>query len=191
MEASKTTKKRLKILFKVPVTLLKVDAFDMDQIIRTILRTIQGERKKSGLTKNDFIINITGGTKLMVAAASTAAYLAGARVYYVMDSSLYRGENLVKELPMPVRPEDDNKGNTSRTTAIVLEIIKKLGKCNNQMLIEKMRKDSRLKPNQRLEHHLTKLIENNLISITVGWEKPSKNLRTGKAVIDRKKGLYN
>src|SRR5687767_510085 len=106
-EAQKLQKK-IEDQFKVPVTLLKVDAFDMDQIIRTILRTIQGECKKSGLTKNDFIINITGGTKLMVAAASTAAYLAGARVYYVMDSSLYRGENLVKELPMPVRPEDDN-----------------------------------------------------------------------------------
>jgi len=180
-------KKKIEEQYKVPTTLLRVDAFNMDQIIRTILTTINNERKEDqNLTKKDFIINLTGGTKLMVAAASTAAYLAGSRVFYVMDSSKYRGEDVVKELPMPVRPEDDNKGNTSRTTAIVLEKIKKLGKCTNRMLLEEMRKDPRLKKNQRLEYHLKKLTENNLITITIGWEKPTKNLRTGKPEIDRK-----
>ncbi len=184
---AKKLKKKIEDQYKVPTILLKVDAFDMDEIIRTILTTIQKERKKSGLTKKDFIINLTGGTKLMVAAASTAAYLAGSRVFYVMDSSKYRGEDMVKELPMPARPEDDARGNTSRTTAIILEKIKKLGKCTNQMLLDVMRRDPRLKKNQRLEYHLKKLVENDLISITIGWEKPTKNLRTGRHEIDRKK----
>jgi len=52
--------------------------------------------------------------------------------------------------------------------------------------LEEMRKDPRLKKNQRLEYHLKKLTENNLITITIGWEKPTKNLRTGKPEIDRK-----
>ena len=184
---AKKLKKKIEDQYKVPTTLIKVDAFDMDEIIRTILITIQTERKKSNLTKKDFIINLTGGTKLMVAAASTASYLAGSRVFYVMDSSKYRGEDIVKELPMPARPEDDAKGNTSRTTAIVLEKIKKLGKCTNQMLLDEMRKDPKLKKNQRLEYHLKKLVENNLITITIGWEKQTKNPRTGKPEIDRKK----
>jgi len=184
---AKKLKKKIEDLYKVPTILLKVDAFDMDEIIRAILITIQKERKKSSLTKKDFIINLTGGTKLMVAAASTAAYLASSRVFYVMNSSKYRGEDLVKELPMPARPEDDARGNTSRTTAIILEKIKKLGKCTNQMLLDVMRRDPRLKKNQRLEYHLKKLVENDLISITIGWEKPTKNLRTGKSEIDRKK----
>jgi len=173
---------------KIPTTLLKVDAFDMDEIIRIILSTISQEKKHNPkLTKKDFAINITGGTKLMVAAASTAAYLAGSRVYYVMESSKYRGEDLVKELPMPVRPEDDNRGNSSRTTMIILEKIKKLKKCTNKMLLEEIRKDSRLKKNQRMEYHLKKLLENNLITITAGWEKPTVNQRTGKHDIDYKK----
>jgi len=184
---AKKLKKKIEDLYKVPSILLKVDAFDMDQIIRTILTTIQTERKKFGLTKKDIIINLTGGTKLMVAAAATAAYLAGSRVFYVMDSSKYRGEDLVKELPMPARPEDDNRGSTSRTTAIILKKIKKFGKCTNQMLLDEMRKDPRLKKNQRLEYHLKKLVENNLISITIGWEKRTRNLRTGRPEIDRKK----
>jgi hypothetical protein len=87
---------------------------------------------------------------------------------------------------MPIRPEDDNKGNTSKTTAIVLEKIKKLGKCTNHMLLEEMRKDPRLKKNQRLEYHLKKLEANNLISRTLGWEKRTKNPRTGKPEIDLK-----
>ena len=173
---------------KIPTTLLMVDAFDMDEIIRTILKTIKTERKTNpNLGKKDFAVNITGGTKLMVAAASTAAYLAGSRVYYVMESSKHRGEDLVKELPMPIRPEDDDRGNTSRTTAIVLEKIKKLGKCTHSMLLDEVRKDNRLKKNQRIEYSLKKLLENNLISITLGWEKPNKNLKTGKPHIDHKK----
>jgi len=174
--------------YKIPTTLLKVDAFDMDEIIRTILTTISQEKKhNSKLTKKDFAINITGGTKLMVAAASTAAYLAGSRVYYVMESSRHRGEGLVKELPMPIRPEDDNKGNTSRTTAIIIEKIKKLKKCTNKMILEEIRKDSRLKKNQRIEYHLKKLLQNNLITITAGWEKSTINQRTGKHDMDYKK----
>src|SRR3989344_4627151 len=65
---AKKLKKKIEEQYKVPTTLLKVDAFDMDQIIRTILTTINNERKKDqNLTKKDFIINLTGGTKLMVA----------------------------------------------------------------------------------------------------------------------------
>ncbi len=179
-------KDRIELEYNVPTILLKVDAFDMDKIIKSILNIIQKE-KKPNLSKKDFAVNITGGTKLMVAAATTAAYLAGARVYYVMEASKHKGEDMVKELPMPVRPEDDSHGNTSRTTAIVLEKIKKLGRCTNAMLLEEVRKDRRLKKNQRIEYSLNKLEENNLISITLGWEKPSKNLKTGKPAIDRKK----
>ena len=182
---AKKLKNKIEDLYKVPTILLKVDAFDMDKIIKSILNIIQKE-KKPNLTKKDFAINITGGTKLMVAAATTAAYLAGARVYYVMEASKHRGEDLVKELPMPVRPEDDNLGNTSKTTAIILQKIKKLGKCTNAMLLDEVRRDRRLKKNQRIEYSLNKLEENNLISITLGWEKISKT-KTGKPMFDRKK----
>lgn len=185
---SKKLKNKIETLYKVPTILVKVDAFDMDKIITSILNIIQKEKNSnSNLTKKDFAINITGGTKLMVAAATTAAYLSGARVYYVMEASKHRGEDLVKELPMPVRPEDDNRGNTSRTTAIILQKIKKLGKCTNAMLLDEVRKDRRLKKNQRIEYSLNKLEENNLISITLGWEKLSKNKKTGKPMFDRKK----
>jgi len=185
---AKKLKLKIEKQHKVPTTLLKVDAFDMDETIRVILTTINKEKKiNRNLGKKDFAVNSTGGTKLMVAAASTAAYLAGARVYYVMESSKHRGEDLVKELPMPVRPEDDSHGNTSKTTAIILQKIKKLGKCTNAMLLEEVRKDSRLKKNQRIQYSLKKLVETNLISITLGWEKPTKNLKTGNPQIDYKK----
>jgi len=185
---AKKLKLKIENQYKIPTILLKVDAFDMDEIIRTILTTIKKEKRKNpNLIKKDFAINLTGGTKLMVASAATAAYLAGTRVYYVMESSKHRGEDLVKELPMPVRPEDDNKGNTSRTTAIILEKIKRLGKCTNQMLLDNVQKDRRLKKNQRIDYHLKKLVENNLITITVGWEKPYKNPKTGRHDIDYKK----
>ena len=55
------------------------------------------------------------------------------------------------------------------------------------MLLDEVRKDKRLKKNQRIEYSLNKLEENNLISITLGWEKPTKSLKTGKPLMDRKK----
>jgi hypothetical protein len=185
---AKKLKKKIETQYKVPTILLKVDAFDMDKIIKSILNIILKERKVNrNLSKRDFAINITGGTKLMVASATTASYLAGTRVYYVMEASKHRGEDLVKELPMPVRAEDDSRGNTSKTASIVLEKIKKFGKCTNAMLLEAVRKDSRTKKNQRIEYHLKKLLENDLISITIGWETASKSQKTGKPKIDYKK----
>jgi len=187
-DEAKNLKNKIDVSYKVPTELLMTDAFDMDQIIKTILTAISREKKRdSSLTRKDFVINITGGTKLMVAAAATAAYLAGARVYYVMEPSKFRGDDLVKELPMPVRPEDNSRGSTSRTTSIVLEKIKKLGRCTHQMLLEEIRKDSRVKKNQRIEYHLKKLAETNLISISIGWEKKKTNPKTGRPEVDYKR----
>lgn len=170
--------------YNIPAVLLKVGAFDMEGIIKTILGIIVKEKESnSTLAKKDFAINITGGTKLMVSAASTAAFLAGSRLYYVMESTKYRGDDPVKELPLPARLQNDNRGNTSKTTAIILEKIKKLGKCNNMMLLQEVQKDSRLKKNQRIQYHIDKLRELDFITITHGWEY----MREGKTRVDYKK----
>ena len=170
--------------YNIPVVLLRVSAFDMTGILNTILGTILKEKESnSTLTRKDFAINITGGTKLMVSAASAAAFLAGSRLYYVMESTKYRGDDPVIELPLPARPENDDRGNTSKTTAIILEKIKKLGKCNNMMLLEDVQKDKRLKKSQRIQYHLDKLRGLDLITITHGW----RYVRTGKPKIDYKK----
>lgn len=175
---------KIKREYNFPIELVKIGAFDMEGIIKTILGIIFKEKKMdSMLTKKDFTINITGGTNLMVSAASTAAYLSGAKLYYVMDSSKYRGDDPVKELPLPVRPENDNKGNSSKTTAIILELIKRLGKANNMMLLENVRKDRRLKKNQRIQYHLDKLREMDLITVNHGWSY----VRDGKPKTDYKK----
>ena len=42
---AKKLKKKIEDQYKVPTTLLKVDAFDMDKIIKAILNTIIKERK--------------------------------------------------------------------------------------------------------------------------------------------------
>ena len=183
-QEAKKLKTKIEVKYKITAHLLKVGAFDMDQIIDTILTTIDNEREENpSLTKKDFVINITGGTNLMAAAASTAAYFSGSRVFYVMDSSKFRGDDLVKELPIPPRLENNNRGKTSFTTAIVLEKIQNFKKCTNHMLLKAIQQDRRCKRKQRIEYHLRKLAENNLISITLGWEYEKE----GKIKVDRKK----
>jgi hypothetical protein len=168
--------------------LLKVDAFDLEQIINTILTTIHNEIEENpSLSKRDFVINITGGTNLMAAAASTAAYFSGSRVLYVMHRAKFRskfsGDDPVKELPIPPRPENDNRGKTSLTTAVILEKIRDSKKCTYNMLLKAIRQDPRCRKKQRIEYHLKKLKENNLISITLGWEYTQH----GKLKMDHKK----
>jgi len=185
---AKNLKRKIEEEYAIPVILIKVNPFDMDENIKAVLQIVQKERKyDSNLTKQDISINITGGTKLMVASATTAGYLSGSKLYYVMLSSRHRGENLVKELPIPIRPEDDNRGKTSRTTSIIIEKIKKLGNCTNSMLLEEVRKDHRLRRNQRIEYHLRKMLENNLITISIGWERKTLKPHIGKPKIDYKK----
>jgi nucleoside-diphosphate-sugar epimerase len=183
-QQAKNLKKQIEDEQGIIVDLLKVDAFDLEQIINTILTTIHDEREKNpSLSKRDFVINITGGTNLMAAAASTAAYFSGSRVIYAMDRSKYRGDDPVKELPMPPRPENDNRGRASLTTAIILEKISDFKKCTYKMLLEAIRQDHRCRKKQRIEYHLRKLKENNLISITLGWEYN----KGGKLEMDHKK----
>jgi hypothetical protein len=92
-----------------------IGTFDMKGIINTILSMIFEEMKmNSTLTKEDFALNNTGGTNLMVSAASTAAYLAGAKLYYVMDTTKYRGDTPVKVLPLPTRAENNSRGKISK-----------------------------------------------------------------------------
>jgi hypothetical protein len=183
-QQAKNLKKQIEDEHRIIVDLLKVDAFDLEQIINTILTTIHDEREKnpSLVPRRDFIINITGGTNLMAAAASTAAYFSGSRVIYAMDRSKYRGDDPVKELPMPPRPENDDRGKTSLTTAIILEKIRDFKKCTYKMLLEAIRQDHRCRKKQRIEYHLRKLKENNLISITLGWEYKKE----GKLKMDHK-----
>ena len=122
----------------------------------------------------------------MVAAASTASYIAGSRLYYVLLPEQARGKDLVLELPVPSIPRNDSRGNTTKTTSIVLEFIGKLGKTNNSLLLHKLqdsRKITKLTP-QKLHYHLQKLEANKLITIKRGWVHGTDR-RTGQPRINR------
>jgi Family of unknown function (DUF6293) len=164
--------------YNIPVILRKVGAFDMKGIINTILNIIMKEKGSTSENNKNFAINITGGTKLMVAAASTAAYLAGSKLYYVMESTKYRGDDPVIELPLPARPINDNRGNTSKNTAIILQKIKEQVESNNSILIHEIQNDKRLKKKPRIQYHLDKLRDLGLIKIEQGWKYPRTNKRT-------------
>ena len=139
-DKAKELKEKIELEYKIPTKLKKVGAVDMNNIISIILGIIMKEKKESkkSLQRKDFAINITGGTKAMVAAASTAAYLAGSRLYYVLDPKNFKGNDLVLELPVLAIPRNDDKGKTSKTSSIILELIGKFGKVNNSRLFDQL-----------------------------------------------------
>ena len=115
--------------FKIPVELVKVGKYDTYDVIREIQEIISKEKKKNlKLQGNDFAINITGGTKAMVAGAACSAYLAQTKMYYVLQYHEAKGKELVMELPVPPRVKSRNtiSGSTESTTSRVLEKIWKL-----------------------------------------------------------------
>ena len=207
-DKAKELKEKIELQYKIPTKLKKVGAVDMDDIISTILKIILKEKEESKkfLQRSDFAINITGGTKAMVAAASTAAYLAGSRLYYVLDPKNFKGNDLVLELPVPSIPRNDDKGKTSKTSSIILELIGKFGKVNNSRLFDQLDMGNGKKcPHckliqgkhfddakkhfkskhpmkgfvdgltpQKLQYHLAKLEDHELITITRGWKTKGK-----------------
>ena len=187
---AKKLKAKIEKEHKIPTFLIKVDPFDMDDIMHTILKTISKEKKSNkDLRSSDFAINITGGTKLMVAAASTAAYLAGAKVYYVMESKMTRDSDLVLELPVPPKPQDDNLGNTTKTMSIVLSKINELGKTTNRILLDKINADKTMKKKmtpQKLGYHLDNLERHGMIIIERGWQTDKMDKKTGEFKVDKK-----
>ena len=187
-DKAKNLKRKIRSNYDIPTELVMVGAYDTNDVISKILKIIAKERKQSrSLERSDFAINITGGTKAMVAAASTASYIAGSRLYYVLNPEQARGTDIVLELPVPSIPRNDNRGNTTKTTSIVLQFIGKLGKTNNSILLQKLRdsgKITKLTP-QKLQYHLQKLEANNLITITRGWVR-GINRDTGQPRINRK-----
>ena len=184
---AKILKRKIVSEYQIPTELVMVEAYGVEDVIKKILKIIAKERKQSkSLERSDFAINITGGTKAMVAAASTASYIAGCRLYYVLLPEEARGGDLVRELPVPSIPRNDSRGNTTKTTSIVLQFIGKLGKTNSSLLLHKLqdsRKITKLTP-QKLSYHLQKLEANNLITITRGWVHGTDR-RTGQPRINR------
>ena len=186
-DVAKRLKRKIVSEYQIPTELVMVGAYDTDDVIKKILKIIAKERKQSkSLERSDFAINITGGTKAMVAAASTASYIAGSRLYYVLNPEQARGTDMVLELPVPSIPRNDSRGNTTKTTSIVLQFIGKLGKTNSSLLLHKLqdsRKITKLTP-QKLSYHLQKLEAYNLITITRGWVH-GIDRRTGQPRINR------
>ena len=189
--SAKKLKKDIEKNFKIDVELLKVDKFDTSAVIYSILDIIKKERNENDeLVSKDFVINITGGTKAMVAGAACAAYLAQTKMYYVLEPGESKGKEPVMELPVPTRAVDDYRGETSKTTSIILQKILELSPTNNQYLLEKLENTEIIviKPDkdrkkfkkhkkitgQLLSYHLKKLEDAGCITKTRGWQKGKK-----------------
>jgi hypothetical protein len=171
--------------FQLKVKLHKVDGFDINNVLTTILEILSDEKKSNSPV--EAYVNITDGTKPMAAAATTAVYISkgimDVDAIYLNDTRFSKNKEIVTILPIPKRPVNDAKGNTSKTTSIVLEKIKKLKKCTHQMLRDEVRKDRRIKnKNQRIEHSLKILSSRDLISVEQGWVAPgaTKDPYSGK-----------
>ena len=70
--------------------LVKINAFEMMNILDIIDKIVSDEIKKSdySLDTFDFAVNVTGGTNIMASGATLGAMLTGTKAYYVQDSRI-------------------------------------------------------------------------------------------------------
>ncbi len=195
----KILKKEIQKDFHIPVELLSVHKYESDEVIRAVLSAIDAEQKIKKRDKKDYVINITGGTKAMVAGAACAAYLAQARMYYVLHPDEARGKELVRELPVPSRAENTSKGDSTKTTGIILSKLREINRgCTNKYLLEMLEntkfpfvtKDKKnldkeiteMRPigAQLLSYHLRKLESADLIAIENGFREEGKKRKSGR-----------
>jgi CRISPR locus-related DNA-binding protein len=152
------------------VILVRIDPFDMNDVVEKILNIIKNEFETC-------IINVTGGTNLMAAAASAAAFISGSEAYYVLDRNKTKLKNLIVELPIPKIPY----ANTLQKTQII--ILKKINEYDGHVSNTLIRQSLNLSP-QKLSYHITELEKKNLIKIKNGWEYINDK---GKKTIDKRK----
>lgn len=124
------------------VMLLEINAFDLHNIIDSILNIVDKE-------KGPFYINITGGTNLMAGAACTAAFFIGARAYYILKSNSFMSEQVV-ELPFPHIPYYKS------VDANQMLILRELEHTDNWTLNSQLRDSLHLSA-QLLSYHVKKL----------------------------------
>jgi hypothetical protein len=84
--------------------LVKINAFEMMNIIDVIDKIVSDEIKKSNfsLDTTDFAVGVTGGTNIMASGATLGAMLTGTKAYYVQDSRIKPKRKTYSEfLPIP------------------------------------------------------------------------------------------
>ena len=148
-------KKRLEGTGFDGVVLKQINAFDMNDIISTIIGIVDQE-------KPPYFVNITGGTNLMAGAALSASFFIGARAYYVLGKKGTKpSEAEVIELPVPNIPYYRT---IEKTQLRVLKTLESLGgKANSARL-----RDSLDMSPQTISYHVKELTKKGLVRVTRG-----------------------
>jgi len=84
--------------------LVKINAFEMMNILEVIDKIVSDEIKKSdySLDTIDFAVGVTGGTNIMASGATLGAMLTGTKAYYVQDSRIGpKRKKYAEFLPIP------------------------------------------------------------------------------------------
>jgi hypothetical protein len=88
---------------KQKIECIPIDIFNYETLIHAVLRIFED------LPKNvfKFIVNITGGTKIMSLGAFMGAVLIGAEIHYIKESTDTRINPELKKIKMPKIPVND------------------------------------------------------------------------------------
>jgi len=102
----------------------------------------------------------------MAAAACAAAFMIGAKAYYVLDTRLpdMKNRNPIVELPIPAIPI------IKTIDKIQLQILKKLITCNRHMSNRELREVIHISP-QKLSYHVKQLSKKGFVSTQRGFDK--------------------
>jgi DNA-binding transcriptional ArsR family regulator len=148
-------KKRLEGAGFDGVVLKQINAFDMNNIISTIIDIVDHE-------KPPYFVNITGGTNLMAGAACAASFFIGAKAYYVLGK---RGEEMAEsqviELPVPNIPYYRT---IDKSQLRVMEALSRLG---GNTPNARLRDSLEMSP-QVLSYHVKELSRKGLVNVLRG-----------------------
>ncbi len=152
------------------IELIVIDAFNMYNIIETIHNIAEVEPRR------EIFVNITGGTNLMAAAACIAAFIIGARAYYVLDTRLIDSDTSpILELPLPnIPPLKSLQGHQ-------LEILRYLKLRDGRSSNVDLRAEIDVSP-QVLSYHIKSLEKMRLITTKKGW---TTKIQRGQDVIQK------
>lgn len=170
LKNAEEVKEKLSIFPNIFIEIKTIDPFSSNCL--SIIINYISEVKKN--ENSELLINITGGTNLMGAAALSAAYYTKSQAYYVLDKSFSTtdGSSPVVYIPIPKISLVD--GLTTTQKDLMLQIEKKSSKKTIKSLKELA--DSMGWTIQRLKPHIHNLEEKGLVQTDKSLKEHSLKL---------------
>ena len=154
MDYAEKIKKALTMVMNIPVETHSIPARDFEQVFRTTVSLIEKEQEQG----SEVILNVSSGTKIMSAAAISAAFMHGVKTCYTIpETEFYEAQGAKETILLPMLVGFNPLQTLSDSAKQILNSLKRMdGKAETMKALIKALGWTR-EETSKLSYHLSRL----------------------------------